>query len=81
MYKRRTFIRRGPDWGRAVTTNSKEQNSFWEANNSSASQDIPCIFMEPEDSLPWSQEHAIFPCPEPEYFSPRLPALLLKDQF
>src|SRR5215472_842634 len=35
-----------------------------------ASQEIPCIFMEPESSLPYSQVPATCPYPEPTPSSP-----------
>jgi len=37
--------------------------------------------MEPEGSLPWSQERAIGPCPEPDESNPHLPTLLPQDPF
>jgi hypothetical protein len=42
-----------------------EQSPYWEANRSSASQEIP-RFMEPEGSLPHSQQPAT--CLYPEQF-------------
>jgi hypothetical protein len=42
------------------------QNSPSEANTSSASQEIPRFFMEPEGSLPHSQEPVNCPYPKPE---------------
>ena len=35
------------------------QSPSWEANRFEASQEIPHIFMEPEDSLPHSQASAV----------------------
>jgi hypothetical protein len=46
---------------RPSLTNSMEQSPSWEANRSSASQEIPRIIMEPEGSLPHSQEPATCP--------------------
>jgi hypothetical protein len=37
--------------------------------------------MEPEDSLPRSQEHATGPCPEPDEASPQFPTPLIQDWF
>jgi hypothetical protein len=48
-----------------VLTNSMEQSPSWEANRSSASQEIPPRFMEPEGSLPHSQQPATCTYPEP----------------
>ena len=47
------------------------QSPSREANWFAASQEIPRIFMEPEGSLPHSQESATCPCPGPAQFSPR----------
>src|SRR5215475_8835327 len=44
-----------------------------------ASQEIPCIFREPESSLPYSQVPANCPYPEPTLSSPHDPLHLLKD--
>jgi hypothetical protein len=43
-----------------------EQSPSWEANSHSANQDIRRFFIEPEGSLPCSQEPAIGSCPEPD---------------
>jgi hypothetical protein len=44
-----------------------EQSPAWESNKSSASQkNISLIFLEPDRSLPYSQELAICPYPEPD---------------
>jgi hypothetical protein len=44
--------------------NSMGQNISCKANWSSASQEIPRIFMEPEGSLPHPQQSATCPYPE-----------------
>ena len=44
---------------------SMVQSPSWEANWFVASQEIPCIFMEPEGSLPHSLASATCPCPGP----------------
>jgi hypothetical protein len=49
---------------------SMEQNPSWEADRSSASQEISPHFMEPEDSLLHSQLPATCPCPESGRSSP-----------
>jgi len=43
-----------------------KQNPFWEADSQSAGQEIPCLFMEPEGSLPYLQEPATGLYPEPD---------------
>lgn len=40
-----------------------------EANRSSGSQNIPCFFIEPESSLPYSWEPAGCPCAKPGILS------------
>jgi hypothetical protein len=53
-----------------------EQSPSWEANNQSASQDIPHQnFMELGGSLPCSQEPTTGPYREPDASSPDLPTL------
>jgi len=47
-----------------------EQTPSWEANNSSAIQEIPRIFLERESSLSHSQEVATLAYPEPDQSSP-----------
>jgi hypothetical protein len=56
-------------------TNSMEQNPSWQANSHSATQEIPRPFMEPEGSLPCSQQPATDPYPEPDESSSHLPTL------
>jgi hypothetical protein len=46
------------------------EQSPWEANSYSASQEIPLHFMEPEGSLPCSQQSWTSPYPEPDESSP-----------
>jgi hypothetical protein len=48
-----------------ILTYSMEQSPSSEANQFSASQEIPHIFLEPEGSLPYSQVPANCPYPEP----------------
>jgi hypothetical protein len=43
-----------------------EQSPSWEANSSSASQEIPPHCMEPKSSLPHLQAPANCPYPKPE---------------
>jgi len=47
-----------------------EHSPSWEANRSSASQEIPPHFMETKRSLPHSQEPATCSYPEPDQCSP-----------
>jgi hypothetical protein len=47
------------------------QQSSWEANSHSAIQETPRLFVEPEGSLPRSQEHATGPYFEPDESSPQ----------
>jgi hypothetical protein len=51
-----------------------QQNTSWEADSCSASQDIPCL-MEPKGSLLFSQEPITSPYREPEESSLHLPIL------
>jgi len=53
-----------------LLTYSMKPSSPWEANMSSAKQEIPQPFTEPEVSLPHSQVPAICPYPEPARPSP-----------
>ena len=53
-----------------LLTYSMEQSPSWEVNWFAASQEIPRIFMEPEDSLPHSHVSATCPCPGPAQSSP-----------
>ena len=46
-----------------LLTHSMVQSPSWEANWFAASQEIPCIFMEPEGSLPHSQASTTCPVP------------------
>src|SRR5215475_14004633 len=46
-----------------------------------ASQEIPCIFMEPETSLPYSQLPATHPYPEPTPSSPHDSLQLPEDPY
>jgi hypothetical protein len=55
--------------------NSVKHSPPWEANNRSASEEIFPTFMEPEGSLPYSQEPATCPYPEPDISNPPLPTL------
>jgi hypothetical protein len=59
--------------------NSTEQSPSCEANRFSASQEIPCIFMEPEGSLLHSQVPATCPYHEPDRSSACLPIPLSED--
>jgi hypothetical protein len=43
-----------------------QHNHSWEANSYSSSQEIPLLFMEPEGSLPCSQELDTSPYLEPD---------------
>jgi hypothetical protein len=54
-----------------------KQSPYWEADSHSTSQEIPCLFMEPKDSLLYSQEPTIGPYLEPDESSPYLPNLFL----
>jgi hypothetical protein len=58
-----------------------EQSSSWEANRSSARQEIPPNFMEPEGSMPHSQAPATWRYPEPDESSQCLPIQPLEDPF
>jgi len=49
-----------------------EHTPSWEADSSSASQEIPRILWEPEGSLPHSREPATRPCPESDQSIPCL---------
>ena len=62
-----------------LLTYSMKQSSSWEANWSAAGQEIPRIFMEPEDSSPHSQAHATCPYPELAPSSPHthIPSIFL----
>jgi hypothetical protein len=55
-----------------LLTYSMEQNHSWEANSQSTSQEIPQLlpFMEPEVSLPSSQDPTTGPCSEPDELFP-----------
>jgi hypothetical protein len=56
-----------------------EQIPTWDTNQFAASQEIHCIFMEPERSLPYSQVPATCPYPEPTPSSPHHPLQLPED--
>jgi hypothetical protein len=58
---------------------STEQSPSWEANQFADSQEIPRIFMEPEGSLPYSQETSTCPYPDPTPSSPHNPLQLPED--
>jgi hypothetical protein len=59
-----------------------EQSPSWEANNSSASQEIPRIIWKPEGSLLHSQQPATCPYPEPYQSNPYpLTIQLLEEPF
>jgi len=49
-----------------------EHSPSWEANRFSTSQEIPRVFMEPEGSLPHSQQLATCPYPDPARSTPYL---------
>jgi hypothetical protein len=70
-------------WGKrqivTLDTHSIQHSPSWEANRFAASQEIPCIFMEPEGSLPYSQVPATCLYPEPTPSSPNNPLQLPKD--
>jgi hypothetical protein len=51
-------------------THSMENNTSWEANRFSGSREIPCIFLEPDGSLPHSQEPATCAYPESDRSRP-----------
>jgi hypothetical protein len=57
-------------------TNSMEQSPSWEANRSSATQEIPRVLWNPEGSIPHSQQPATCPYPEgyKTFFSKNLEA-------
>jgi hypothetical protein len=55
------------NWTNSLT-DYMEQSPSWEADNHSASQEIPRRVMEPEDSLPCSQNPATGACPEPDAY-------------
>jgi len=57
------------------------EQSPWEANSRSASQETPQLFMEPEGTLPCSQGPTISPYPEPDESSPQLLTLFPQDPF
>jgi hypothetical protein len=44
--------------GQQFGFNCIEQCPLWEASSGSASRGIPCLFLEPKGSLPYSQERA-----------------------
>jgi hypothetical protein len=54
-----------------------EQSPPREANSHSASQKPPPPSLEPEGSLPYSQQPATSPYPEPYESSPYIPILFL----
>jgi len=62
-----------------LLTYSMQQSPSWEANQFSASQEIPPYFMEPESSLPHSQVPATCPYPEPARSSPYTHIPLLEE--
>jgi hypothetical protein len=57
--------------------NSMELSSSWEAASHLATQDYSKHFMEPEGSLPCSQEPSNVPYPQPDHSSPYHPVLPL----
>ena len=62
-------------------TNCMEQSPSWEANWSSASQEIPRILWNPEVHYPLSRKPAACPHPEPDQSSPRSPSYFLNIHF
>ena len=62
-------------------TNSVEQSSSWEANRSSANQEIPPHCMEHEGSILHSKAPATCPCPDEYQFSPCPQSHFLKIHF
>jgi hypothetical protein len=58
-----------------MEANSMEPNRFWEAASCAVTQELPQYFMEPEGSLPCSQEPSIGPYPDPDKSSPSYPIL------
>jgi hypothetical protein len=58
-----------------------EQSPPREADSSSGSQKIPNPPMEPEGPLPYSQEPATGPYPEPDKSTPHFPILFPEDMF
>jgi hypothetical protein len=54
----------------AHVTNSMEHTASLEANRSSTSQEITLHFMELEGSVPYLQDPAICPYPEPDRSGP-----------
>jgi hypothetical protein len=46
-------------------THSMAQDTIWKADSHSACQKIPAFFMEPEGSLPYSQQPSTGTYPEP----------------
>jgi len=59
-------------------TKSMKLRPSWEAGSHSASQEFPCLFMEPEGSLPCSQDPATGTYPDPNSSSPHLPTVFLQ---
>jgi hypothetical protein len=60
-----------------VTSTDWTEQSPLQADNLSASQEIPRLLIEPDDSLPRSQELATGSCPEPDESSPHHHTLVL----
>jgi hypothetical protein len=58
-----------------------EQSPSWEADSHSDGQEIPPSFMEPEGSLPCSQEAATGSYPEPDESRRHFPTLFPQDSF
>jgi hypothetical protein len=62
-------------------SNYTEQSPSWEASSYSASQENSPPFVQPDSSLPCSQDPATESYPEPDASSPHLPTLFLYDPF
>jgi hypothetical protein len=60
-------------YARPTPTNSMEQNPSWETDSHPANHVISHLILEPEGSLPYSQDPAIGPYSEPDEPIPRPP--------
>ena len=63
---------------RSFELTTLQQNSSWEANSSSASQEIP-LCCEPKGSWPYLQQPATCRCYQPDQSNPRSPILFYED--